>query len=388
MIAAELQNVTEADLSALIAIRRPESQTIDYKRDTYTADQRGRHDLCADVSALANSSGGDLIIGIDEDPNGCALAITPIVGNPDAEQRRLLDVLANGVEPKIPGLRIRAVDVAGGFVIVIRVPQSWTAPHRVLTNQHFFAREGARKRQLDMPEIRSAFLRSSGLAERLSSFRAERLGRIVAGETPLKLRAGVPTVLHVFPLLNRDVSIDPNAYDNGPHSLPVISGNALSYRINLDGVVAFRDAGGEGSGAYTQFYRDGRVEAVRIFTNPADGGRINIPSRAFERELLDFYRRMTAEMRRLELGPPFALTYSILRARSAVLGVGPEFAMAGIGEFSTFDRDTVLIPDLVVNEQREPEQDLRPMFDLIWQSAGLARSLNYRDDGVYRFPQG
>lgn len=72
----------------------------------------------------------------------------------DEEARRLADVIANGVESRIPGLQLRAVPVAGGHVFIIRAGQSWAGPHRVKTNQHFFVREGARRRQLDMPEIR------------------------------------------------------------------------------------------------------------------------------------------------------------------------------------------------------------------------------------------
>ena len=62
-----LNKITEADLSNLISNGIPESPVIDYKRDTYENSDKGKREFLADVSSFANTIGGDIIIGMDEE---------------------------------------------------------------------------------------------------------------------------------------------------------------------------------------------------------------------------------------------------------------------------------------------------------------------------------
>jgi predicted HTH transcriptional regulator len=142
----DLTTTNEAHLREFVVEQVSEGMYLEFKRELPSRDAGGRHELLADVSAFANSSGGDLVYGIDEDGEGRAAAIIAQMGNADEEARRIQDVLMNGIEPRVPGLQVQAVPVAAGIILVIRVPQSWAGPHRVKTNQHFFIRENGRKR--------------------------------------------------------------------------------------------------------------------------------------------------------------------------------------------------------------------------------------------------
>jgi hypothetical protein len=379
MLTKPIDQLAEADFRALIANHTAESQTLDFKRVLPGRDNAARHEFCADVCAFANASGGDLLFGIDEDADGKAAAVVPLTENPDDEQLRLQDLALNGLEPRITGLQVRSVPVTGGHVFVVYVPRSWAGPHRVRTNQHFYLREGARKRQLDVPEIRSAFVRSENQAERIRSFRAERIGKILIGDTPVPLLAGTIGVLHIIPMQPREPAqtVDPMVYLR-ERCLPMVSGgDGGSFKVNLDGALQFR-WGEHGSGGYTQFFRDGRVEAVRVFTTLLRNGRINIASVAYERELIEFYDQMTPEMLRLGLGPPFAVLYSLLRLSNAQLGLDREQFS---GDDGRFDRDIVLLPDTTIENTTAGQFALRSMFDLVWQSAGIGASANYDSRG-------
>lgn len=46
-----------------------------------------------------------------------------------------------------------------------------------------------------------------------------------------------------------------------------------------------------------------------------------------------------------------------------------------------FDRETLVVPDVLLRAEDAAEQALRPLFDQIWQAAGLLRSYNYDDQG-------
>ncbi|MHB8549297.1 MAG: AlbA family DNA-binding domain-containing protein, partial [Thermoplasmataceae archaeon] len=314
---ASLIDIAEADLVHLIETREPESQILEFKRDLPDRGNEARKEFLADVCAFANATGGDLLYGVEEDGEARAKALRPVTpDNVDEEQRRLQDWILNGLDPRVTGVEVLAVPVTGGYVFVVRVPGSWNAPHRIKTNQHFYLREGARKRPLDVPEIRSAFLRSENQADRVRNFRADRVGKILTGQTPAPLFEGPIGVLHVVPLQPASAStpVDPRPY-TGPQArcLPLVSSQNLGLvsRMNLDGAVIHRPVTDRGCGSYTILFRDGTVEAVTVF--PVHDGAGVIPSHKYEQDLVTFFRKMEDELHRLLLGPPYAVLYSLLR---------------------------------------------------------------------------
>ena len=63
------------------------------------------------------------------------------------------------------------------------------------------------------------------------------------------------------------------------------------------------------------------------------------------------------------------------------------FVYLRVNVLGHFDRATIVIPDVLLSAGVPAEQSLRPMFDLIWQAAGLRRSYNYDDQGHWAPPQ-
>lgn len=66
MLAKPIDDVTLADRQALVDHNIPESRRLEFKRDHYGRKDDDRREFAADVSAMANAQGGDLIIGIIE----------------------------------------------------------------------------------------------------------------------------------------------------------------------------------------------------------------------------------------------------------------------------------------------------------------------------------
>jgi hypothetical protein len=342
----------------------------------------GRHEFLADVSAFANSSGGDLVYGIEEDGEGRASAIVPQPGNPDEEALRLQDVLMHGIEPRVPGIQIQPIGVAGGFVLAIRVPQSWAGPHRVRTNQHFFIRENARKRQLDVPEVRGLFLRSDHQAQRVRDFRTERLGKILAGEAPHRLVPGALLVAHFVPTQAALglAQVDPIPYMHA-RRLPVLSTTIPGARVNADGALVVRNAGPAGTHGYSQLFRNAYFETVKVLTHAPDA-RAPLGSLAYEREFIALLGRLRDEYQHLGIGLEMTCMVSILDADHVELGLERMRWMLDDHQ-GYFDRRTLVLPDVLLPAELAPEQALRPVFDLVWQSAGMERSANYNAAGEW-----
>lgn len=116
-------------LEAWVIERVPEHERLEFKRDTYGAS--AANELRKDVSAMANTSGGMIIIGIDE-RDGCAGRISPIYDEPaDKHELRLSQILSTGFDPAIYRWKISTIAVGDGHCLIIDVPRSLNGPHRV-----------------------------------------------------------------------------------------------------------------------------------------------------------------------------------------------------------------------------------------------------------------
>jgi predicted HTH transcriptional regulator len=102
---------TPADLQMLIDDEIQESLTLDYKASASLAkDSRSRDELCKDVSAFANSAGGQIIYGIEEE-NGRP---TKIDQGSQITREWIEQVVDSNVQPRIEGLVITPVPVGNG----------------------------------------------------------------------------------------------------------------------------------------------------------------------------------------------------------------------------------------------------------------------------------
>jgi predicted HTH transcriptional regulator len=145
---SRLSDVTQAHLEQLIG--EAEGQHLDFKRELpINWDQEAKKRFMSDVVAFANSGGGDLVFGMDEGPGAVGGSLVPQrFDNVDAEVRRIQEFLLDLADPRLPGTQVSAVPVAvgetRGHSVVVRVPQSWSAPHRSKANSHFYVRDGVR----------------------------------------------------------------------------------------------------------------------------------------------------------------------------------------------------------------------------------------------------
>src|SRR5262245_60726261 len=162
-----LDQINEPRLQALITVGAAESRTIDYKRTIYGKAHADYSEFLADISSLANTSGGDFVLGMDA-TNGIPIAITPLTMPMDPEILRLEEVARGGLQPRIANIAFHTVPIrAGGNVLIIRVPRSYNPPHRIIRqgSYRFWARSAAGKYEPDVNELRMLFNAGPQLAD-------------------------------------------------------------------------------------------------------------------------------------------------------------------------------------------------------------------------------
>lgn len=382
-----LHEATQADLQRLVETGAEEGPHIDFKRDVPSNwDARKTADLCIDALAFANAGGGDLVYGIEEDGAGRAEALTPTTGvNGDETARRMLDILLNNVEPRLPGVQVHPIscDGSAACAIVVRVPASWIAPHRFKPTAQFYVRESARKRQLDLPEIRGAFLRTESQAQRLRDFRTDRIGKLMSGLSPVRLVAGPIIMVHLIPTQSAlgIGSVDPIPYTvNGNRQLPILGVGRGVSRVNLDGALAVRSVGADGKAhGYSLFFRNGYFETVNVLANR---GAVysRLPSFWIAEQLSKLLTQFTEELQHLNLIEEFSLQFSLIGASSLRLGVDESRFM--LEDYQTyFDREVVVLPDCLVEAGTNATIAARPTLDMLWQAAGFERCWDYNPNG-------
>jgi hypothetical protein len=133
--ASPLEQLAKGHLDALVENAVPEGRALEYKQTVGTNDAAKREFL-ADVGLLANATGGDLVIGIAE-KGGVATAVPGIdADKADGEIRRLENILRDAVDPRIPGVRMRAVPVADAALAL-------SAAYRAAGRRHIWSRSRA-----------------------------------------------------------------------------------------------------------------------------------------------------------------------------------------------------------------------------------------------------
>jgi hypothetical protein len=242
-----LNQIDEARLQELITAGATESRTIDYKRTTYGNAHADYSEFLADTSSFANTSGGDLVLGM-EATNGIPVGITPLAIPMEPEILRLNQIARGGLQPRIANIAFHAVPIrAGGNVLIIRVPRSYNPPHRIIRqgSNRFWARSAAGKYEPDVNELRTLFNAGPQLADRIRNFRLDRIAKIAAGQAPVQLMDRGTLVLHIVPFSAFDVSsaLPLRQIERDFRSfVPIWSSTASGVRINFDGILKTSNA--------------------------------------------------------------------------------------------------------------------------------------------------
>ena len=126
------------DIKGFCQKRSPENTILEYKEDYPSHLEKV-------IAAMANTFGGVILIGIQEDDEG--KPILPLKGIPfgRGHEERVTNIVLDNITPPVLPETIPIRDASGDrVIIVIRVPQSDQAPHAVVDNTRVYVRTGVR----------------------------------------------------------------------------------------------------------------------------------------------------------------------------------------------------------------------------------------------------
>ena len=396
-----IDQITAEDLNQLVAAGEDESQIMDYKSAIKLDIQQSKDEFRRDISSFANASGGDYVLGIDE-KKGVPVELCGIqLDNPDAFKLRLEELLQSNIQPRIPGVQIRSIPFRDDLhVVIVRVPRSFARPHQVKINKddyQFWARNAAGKYRLDVDQLRSAFLLSETLEERIRNFRRDRLSSVIAGETPIPMTGASKLVLHLVPLNAFDVAsnlrYDVSFYgDAAPYTEPQtpkmvwpLDTTNLDNRFNFDGILSYSPISNEKgvTDSYAQFYRNGILEVVNssIVDREQNGAKVLFLT-YLEKNVVEALPKYLSFQRNVGIDAPILIMLSLVGVKGRL---NPVSYQSFHSVERPVDRDVLVVPEVVAEGNTiDAGLILRPIFDTLWNACGGSACPNYDKSGVWR----
>ena len=379
--------VTEQDLQELVTAQVPEGLRIEYKREIYGNTDSEKREFLKDVSALANTQGGHLVLGMEE-TTGVATAVVGLgAADTDAELLRLEQIARGGLEPRIAGLRMRRIPLAaGGHAILLRVPRGWNPPHRVVAHgsNRFYVRHSAGVHEPNVEELRTLFTESASALEQARRFRDERLEAIRSGSGPRPLVNDGRIILHIVPIASFSGAVAVDVEDVHQHhrAFSPMGNIAFTPRFNYYGFI--NERGGEENHGYTQIFRNGALEATKAsIIREVDGRRI-ISGPAQEQHIFQALSNYILGLRDVGVPPPLIIMLTL----EGILGVTyvvQDHVWADDYE-PPFPEDVLVLPECVLEDYGEDvdhHRAVRPAFDALWNAIGYSRSQFFNDEGLW-----
>lgn len=383
-------NIVDSDIRYLKDNKVQESLLLDYKRDLPGNSDGDKKEFLADISSFANTLGGIIIFGIleEKDDEGKNTGVPQdIVGlgeiNLDQESQRLESIVREGLDPRMSGVVIRSVVVDGKTTLLIGIPRSLQAPHMLAFKRDgkFYSHNNSGKFQMDAREIKQAFLQTDEFEKMAERFRRTRIAEVRSLQFLPTLDTTFSYFIQAFPLGYRRGDVDFRKYS---HDLPLLleppRSAGWSNRFNLEGFIVAPQT--NPCPSYIQYFRNGGLEVyTAAFMKKQDQNGVRpLLAGLCEKLAISYLQKYFSFAQKFPLEPPVVVYLSFLGVQGASMG-GPhgyDFDMVNVNRF---DRDEILLPPIVLDDLGSDLPKLfRPIFDMLWQSAGWPGSPYFKGD--------
>lgn len=392
MLLPRLDQIGEAYLLGLCDDATMESSTLEFKLELSGIEDK--RELHKDLCSLANAAGGDIVVGIAQ-VAGAASIIMPLSAvSIDSVRRRIAQAI-DQVEPRLQGIVVHPVEVAGGFVIVVRVPASFDGPHSYRVDntsgaRKFVLRNGSDTTDMNFDQIRTAFDRTATLAERAREFIQQRFDAVARRQTWKPFLQGPIAAVALVPLpgLAGRGTVDIAAINTAYNQFMFPDWHSVNRVMNLDGLVVYMAVKeGDAIPAYTQIYRNGAIVGLRTAAAQVIDKPI-IPSSTVTKFYRDAVFKFVRASVTLGFTGPAVLRCVLTNVSGYQLGVGETNDPWGKSLADT-DRDLMMLPDIwidaveAIETAEQADVFVQPMMDVLWQAFDLERCLEYNLSGKW-----
>jgi hypothetical protein len=382
ILGTPLDRIDFAFVDRLVQDRIDESVTHDYKaRLPDKKDIAAKARLARSACAFANTRGGVLVLGVDSESTPWSIPGLDQFDS-DNDVTRMVQILRSAIDPPLPRVEPRIISADDGRqLLLLGVPHSFAAPHRVLQEGHFYARAPRTNVEMTVEELRRAFDEADAWRRDVETFLERRWAFVLDGRFIGDVNAELPSMfLHVLPLGRLRASVDSQQLMEFWRSTQPLRGDELAdeQRPNVDGWLRFVRTHTQDL-RYLQAFRNGGTESCWSLSGFHTPGGKNLDGARIEARLFDRVSRTIESMAKAGVGAPYLVNLRLNRPSGLSLSFHDGFTKYSSG----FDRDTVDVPSIVIEEEPSTQARLaaalRPLFDAHWQSSGFGRDPYYEE---------
>jgi hypothetical protein len=400
MFYTDFSKISISDIQELITNSVAENKTLEYKQElriaTVSSSDGEKKEFLADVSAFANTEGGDIIYGISEE-NSIPKDIVGIeIINTDELSRKIDSLMRDGLQPRF-AYQIKILSISGNkYILLLHIEKSWNRPHRVILggSTAFYARNSKGKYLLDTFELRDMFNISNTLLTKINSFKNERIMSILDGNAPVPISQKGNVILHFIPFdsFNPMQETDVKNLKEKSINLGLLYFDwGWNTKYNLNGCLLYSPAIHDEtiSYDYTQIFRNGSIEAVDgLLFSPHEVlshfPEKNIPIYDFEKSILYYFLQVIGYFKSLNIQPPVYFSISLINVLGYSITENNSVYSSVWGK-SVIDTDIVKLPESIINNfDIKPESVLQPMYNIIYNACGQEKSNNFDEQGNFK----
>lgn len=371
-----MKNIKKADLQALIDNQVFENRELEYKDYSFAGGKlpdKQRDKFMKEIAAFANTNGGTIIIGMQENENRLPTKLSGAgmgLGDFDGWLSSFKQMVLSRIRPHLHGIECVPVELDdNNIAIVISIPKSYARPHSFWdgNKDEFFMRHVNGIMYMDIDDLRKEFLYTNGLQDKIREFKRERISLILANECVGDLGNCAKLVIHIIPEWSFELgnTIDLKRVDRNASIRP-LSGSSWDYRYNADGYCIF--------GAsrllhyiptYTQFFHNGIIEATEVRSISGYREKEVYDWSALQGQLMRVITDYGSHLEMLNVPKPWHISATLLNAKGYVTSTGWDMS-------APIDRDIVNSLEGICTEDCPLQDALKVVFNSLSNAFGLS----------------
>lgn len=372
-----LNSITADDIQALVTDHVGELKYLEYKQQLPDNTNEAKHKFIASVISFANAQGGLIIYGIKENENGEAQEIINIESeNTNKDFLRLLQLIQDNIEPRINMPEIREIYINANKLYLIKILPSYSKPHREKNTQKFYGRTSKGRYELSVDELKTLFLLSSTVEEKMEKFKLNRLIKLKNNDFPFKFYTDKLVILQIAPLesLMNNVKIEIDK-ENTYESFFPLEASGHNHLYNFDGRIHYQCAqdGNKSVISYVQLFRNGIIETVN--SNLINSTEKKIYGKDLEKSIKDTIDRYINNLNKIGITYPFYIGISILNIKGYRIQspnqMGMNIFRSVWGDFGGIYSNDIILPTIYVDNKEELDNEFTECFKIFWNTDGF-----------------
>jgi hypothetical protein len=391
-----INDINEDDIKRLQDNAIAETKLLDYKLELKIGSDEEKKEFLADITAMANTEGGLIIYGIEEGKDGTGKSTgiaSKIVGisvpNKDKLLQQIEDTIRSNTDPKITTIGVSFIKVEGVDIFLLGVSKFISLPHMMTykSSNKYYKRRNTGKYLVDSNELYELFMNNFLIKDRANNFVKERITEIRNGGLFPNLDLVGSFFLHIVPIGhigNNLIDIVPlrNTEFLQLKMRPLMSGGGWDHNFNLDGFMAY-SAYDKKVHSFTQLFRDGILEFYTSHFHSTDEPNkdiFKINGAYIEQLVVESITNSFEIYTEFKIEGPYAIFINLFDTEKGIL-IGDNRLMHY--RASKIGRSNIFLPSIIIKSSRiDLWGELKPIFDILWQSGGYRKSPYYKDDGT------